>query len=168
MRIYATIALCAGAATLAHQAAPLQAQMKVGNPSPDRIDALLNSTPGCQRNTMSYADVAQELTSVTRNAACRNHVALSPPCPPHRIWIHRYTYPLPAALWGGTAPATFTASQQNGMIAKARAAAAAIAVPPGTRLYRLSYLTKTVGTGPHPTQRVMGQAHYGACGYHQP
>ncbi len=165
------IALSVIAGLLAQQVTPARGQIPKGggpvftmNPDPTRVEELLNSTPGCQRHgRVSYADIAQELNSVIRNPACKNYVALARPCPPRLVWDHRYTRPLPAPLWAGYAPPSFSVGQQNVMLAQARSAAAGIAVPPGTRLYRLTFLTKNVGMGPHPTQRIMGEAHYGVC-----
>jgi hypothetical protein len=129
---------------------------------------MLSSTPDCRRHQTPYNDVAQELNAVTRNPACRNYKPLGPPCPANRVWIHKYTLPIATPLWAGYAPHIFTVAEQNGMIDKARTAAASIVGPSGSRLYRLTYLTKSVGMGPHPTQRVMGEAHFGVCGTAHP
>ncbi len=171
MRSIAIIVLCMSAGMPAQPIAPAAAQIYKGGepilkskPDPDTVAALLMSTPGCQRHgKVTYDDIAKELSGVARNAACRNYKPLPHQCRGKSVWDHRYTYPLPDALWAGTAPANFTVAQQEQMLAQARAAAVGMTAPPGTRLYRLTFLTKNVGIGPHPTQRIMGEVHYGVC-----
>jgi hypothetical protein len=170
MRSIARIALCTIVGLLAQRAPPAWGQMPKGLGPPatrtlDRvtIETMLQSSPGCARGGVSYANITNALTQIAANASCYNYVALVSSCPRGRLWSYVESRALPRPLWAGAGDETFGIDLQNELIAQARADAATIPAPAGTRLFRLTFATEVVGNGPLRRVVVTGTALYGVC-----
>ena len=163
MRLFVVILGCASAAILPHSGAALQPPGLKGERV--RIDshALLESTPGCSRTSIGSGSIVQELNRVSANTACRSYVRLGPPCSGR--WDHRASRALPNGLWTTSVNHDFPISEQNDIIANARAQAGAIPVPGHANLYMLTFSRTCTnpGGGMGTSCRILAQANFGAC-----
>lgn len=163
MRPIVTFTLCAAGAIAMQSGFSGQAQI-IGGKKMDRVvdtDALLNSSAGCQRRTVGQESLAAELNKVAANRSCKNYVALTGPCPGKQVLDYRKSQPFASSL--RTLTPNVSASQQNNLIAQARATASAMPAPPGMRLYRVTFKTGFFTGGPLPMWPVDVEADYAVC-----